>query len=659
MTLADYYSGAGDAKHAIADYNHGLELSPNRPDVYDSLAVVYYKQGDRAAALAQWKLAFAVTSGQLNSPRLPESFWADFGRTCDQLAVRHLFGELKPDADAILRTYLRRNGNYRSNALLHSVYAAASDPAAATAWLLDLSSTAHDPTAILADVADASWIPLAHRAPIYQRILESKEAAAGKLNGLERQYAEQDLGSWQLRWVQYLVRTKQYPAAAATIAALSDETRAAQVGALVPLDLQVAAQLGTLDAKLTAYRAEPQKAPASEILRTAARHLFESGDKQSARKILEFVFAREIEEHTLVAANFLGLAEIRLASGDTAGALDLLHRLVVAVGNPFENLEPAAALLEKTGHNAEAVEFLDQLVKSAPWDSSYRLRLAKAKVAAGQDVAVAQNALAAIASAPSASYDLRLKSAVALAGRTHSDLGGGELNLLAGDPAAITPTAADKFYFYAARLKAAQDATNLPAKLKLLSHCTIDFPRRDEARVPLFEAAAAANANEYAIGVMEPLLQTQFLRNGAAVTGNENESEESQIASSGVEEDDSDDRANAAASAVTNLSPARQAEVARMLGDTMSRLNRLDDAVAYYDTARRGESSPAIRKVLLRKIADAKGMLHIQRQNAAHQPLLHEALEQDRVVRPQLLARSTPAAKSTAPQTAKPGGVTP
>src|ERR1035437_73751 len=183
LTLADYYAGAADTKRAIADYHHALELSPNRPDVYDSLAVAYYKQGDHAAALAQWKQAFAVLSAQLNSAHLPESFWADFGRTCDQLAARHLFRDLKPDADAIIRTYLRHNGNYRSNALLHSAYAAVGDPGAATAWLLDLSSVAHDPPIILADVADDSWIPLAQRAPIYQRILESKENAVSQRNG--------------------------------------------------------------------------------------------------------------------------------------------------------------------------------------------------------------------------------------------------------------------------------------------------------------------------------------------------------------------------------------------------------------------------------------------------------------------------------------------
>ena len=45
-----------------------------------------------------------------------------------------LFSDLKPDLDALLRTYLRRNGNYRSNALLHSAYVASGDPATSTVW---------------------------------------------------------------------------------------------------------------------------------------------------------------------------------------------------------------------------------------------------------------------------------------------------------------------------------------------------------------------------------------------------------------------------------------------------------------------------------------------------------------------------------------------
>ncbi|MGC2329804.1 MAG: hypothetical protein WA604_24050 [Candidatus Sulfotelmatobacter sp.] len=639
LTLADYYAGAGETKRAIDDYNHTLELSPNRPDVYDSLAVAYYKQGDHVAALADWKQAFSSLATQINSAHVPETFWADFGRTCDQLAARRLFADLKPDADSLIRTYLRRNGNYRSNAILHSAFAASGDPAATT-WIIDLSSAAHDPTSVLADIADASWIPLALRAPIYQRILESTQTANTVLTGLERQYADQDLASWQVRWIQYLVRTKQYSAAAAAVAALPQETRDSQAATLVPLALQVAAQLGTLDSTLTAYRTDPQSAPSPEILRSAARKLFEAGDKQSARKILELVFAHEISEHKLVAANFLGLAEIRLASDDTQGALDLLRRLVVVVGNPFENLDPAAALLEKTGHHAEAVEFLDQLVKSAPWDSSYRLRLAKAKLAAS-GYAASEQALAAIAASPTTLYDLRLKAATGLAGHTHPNLGSGEMDLLAGPPTAITVADADKFYFYEARIKAAQNASDAQTKIQLLSHCIVDFPRRDEARIPLFQAATTAQSDEFALGIMGPLFQSQFLRAFHPETANDEE----QIVSSSDEDEATDNESNAQANPAIKLTRAGQAQIAHMIGDTMVRLNRMPEAVSYYENSRSLESAPAVRKTLLRKLTDARAALRVQLSNAARQPLLHEPLEQDRVVRPRLLAGVTPAPK--------------
>ena len=534
--------------------------------------------------------------------------------------------------------------------MLQPAYAAIGDPSSATAWLLDAATSAQDPARVLSDVADASWIPLAQRAAIYQRILRFKEDTVGTHTGFEREYAEQDLASWLVRWIRYLIRTEQYQAAAATIAALPKETRDAQAATLVPLDLRVAAQLGTLDSMLTAYRAHPQTAPAPEVLRNAARQLFDAGDKQSARKILELVFAREIEGHNLVAANFLGLAEIRLAAGDTPGALDLLRRLVVVVGNPFENLDPAASLLEKTGHNGEAVEFLDQLVRSAPWEPSYRLRRAKATLAAKDPAAAqaatqAQASLASIASSPSTPYDLRLKAAVALASRPHSDLGSGELNLLAGPAAALTTAAVDKFYFYDARLRAAQNVGDAKMKMQLLSHCVIDFPRRDEARIPLFQSAVAAQSNEYALGVMEPLFQTQFLRTYVPERGPAG-AEDEQIISSGDEED-AIDESSAPATAAARLSRVQQAQVAPMIGDTMIRLNRLADAVSYYQTARQLETTAAVRKTLYRKITDVKASLRIQQQNAARQPILHEPLEQDRVVRPQLIARLTPAPNAT------------
>ena len=636
LTLADYYADAGQFERAIVEYDHTLELAGPRPDVLDSLAVAYDKRGDRQAAVAQWRNAFHALASQLSAMHPPESFWRDFGRTCDQLRTRRLFTNLQPDADAVLRAYLRKNGNYRSNALLQPAYAAVANPDAATSWLLDLSTAAHEPTQVLADVVNAPWIPPAARTPIYQRILESKQNAIGKLAGLERDYAQQDLDQWQVKWIRYLVRMKRYAEAADAIRALPVETRNAQAQSLVPLDLQVSARQGALDAKIAEYRADREKAPDSNTLRTAARQISDAGDKESARKILEFVFAREIDEHQLSAPNFLGLAEIRLAAGDTAAAVDLLRRLVTVVGKPFENLDPAAALLEKTGHNQQAIEFLEKLVQSAPWDPSYQLRLAKAQLAAASNAAAAPQSLARVADNPAVPYPLRIQAAESLAGRIRSDLGSGELNLLAGDPKRILPTDGDKFYFYEARIMATQNLSDARGRLELLSHCVIDFPRRDEARIPLFESAVRLQANEFALGVLQPILTTQISAGSVA----RQQSGEAQM----TEDQEEGTEPTATTQVASRTSRAQQARIANMVGDTFFRLNQPADAIPYFETARRLDSSPTERSKLRLKIEDTQAMLRVQTQNASRRPVLHDALEQDHLVRPRLPLRELPKA---------------
>jgi predicted Zn-dependent protease len=652
LDVADYYVDSGDIAHAIADYQHTLELEPGRADVHDRLAMAYYKQSARAEAIAQWKQVFAILAQQVNSARVPESFWTDFSRACNHLRTRRLFGDLKPDVEALLRGYLQHNGNYRSNALLHSAYVAIGDPVAATAWLLDLAAAAHDPSAVLGDVVEASWIPLTQRAPIYQRILEAKQEAVLKAEGIEKENAQQVLRSWQVRWINYLVTTKQYSPAGDAIASLSNDTRILEAAAIVPLELQVAAQVGSLDSgsldsKIDGYRADPQTAPSSDVLRAAARQLFEAGDKQSARKVLEYVFAREIDEHKLVAANFLGLAEIRIAAGDTPGAVELLRRLVVVVGNPFENLDPAATLLEKTGHNAEAIEFLEQLVKSAPWEAAYRLRLGKAKIAAGQDANAAQDALTVIASSAESSYNIRTQAAIALVGiQRQVELGSKELNLLAGGEREMSASAADQPFFYEARLRAAQIASDSRVKVQLLANALADTPARDDARIPLFLAAASTKSDEFAHGAVEPLLGQQLFSRVAPVAHNDEEI---------IGSDDGDAEQleqPAEASAGLKLPIAQQAKVAWTLSEVLIRLDRLDEALPYLQTAHRLEKAPARREQIGQAITDVRARLRRQQLNAARQPILHEALEQDRLVRPRLLARAAPQAKPSA-KTAK------
>jgi hypothetical protein len=184
-----------------------------------------------------------------------------------------------------------------------------------------------------------------------------------------------------------------------------------------------------------------------------------------------------------------------------------------------------------------------------------------------------------------------------------------------------------------------------------------DFPQQDEARISLFRAAASLRSDEVALAVLEPLLRTQFLGIPPPASA---DVEKQQIIDSGNDNSGNDEEEQSydpdyTPASTPKLPLAKQAEVAQMIGDTMNRLGRLSDAVAYYESARRMESAPAVRKTLLHKIAEAKTVLRIQQRNTARQPRLHEPLEQDRAVRPQLLARGSPARKAPAAQ----GGVKP
>ena len=645
LSLGDYYMNLGDTGKAIEQYKYTLELAPARADIHDKLALAYFKSKNRAEAIAQWKLFFAAGLNQVNNARLPETFWADFGRACDHVRTRGLFADLKPEIEQLVRAYLHRNGNYRSNAVLRNVYALPSDPAAATRWLLELSTSAPDPTIVLQDVVDISWIPLANRGPLYQHILEAGQAATAKAEGLQQENARAVWWSWQLRWVKYLVATKQYSQAADRIATLQKDPTVSDSSPLVPYEMECAAKLGTLDTIISGYKADPQTAPGAESLRTGARLLFDGGDKQSARKILEFVFARELEEHQLVATNFLGLAESRIADGDTQGAVTLLKRLVLVVGDAYQNMDSSAALFEKTGHPAEAVMFLEPLAKATPWEPSFQLRLAKVQLAAAQDKTAPAQSLAKLAAAPENPYALRVQAATALEGLPQpSDFGSAELKLLAAGTKDITPAAADRPYFYDSRLAAAQNSTDAHAKMQVLATALADSPSREDARVPFFRAAVSIPEDERALASIEQLLQRRQLGRVAPANPNDEEilgTEETHTSQGEVE-----------ASPGLAPPPSQQAELAHEIALAMLRLDRLDEAASYLQIAQKLEKSPAELKPISAQWQDVRARLRRQHTNAARQPILHAELEQDRLVRPRLVAQAAAPAKTVA----KPGG---
>ena len=104
----------------------------------------------------------------------------------------------------------------------------------------------------------------------------------------------------------------------------------------------------------------------------------------------------------------------------------------------------------------------------------------------------------------------------------------------------------------------------------------------------------------------------------------------------------------------TKLSPSQQAQISRTLGEVMDRLNRLNQALPYLQVAQKLEKAPARQKEIGVEIASVKTRLRRQQLNAKRQPILHAELEQDRLVRPRLVAHSVPPARANAKAGEKP-----
>ena len=642
MTLGDFYLDQSEPRKAIQQYQYVSDLSPGRIEVHDKLAMAYIKDQNRAEAVAEWKRFFAAELALINSGRLPETFWADFGRACDHVRARGVSADVNSEIEQLVRAYLRRNGNYRSNAVLHSAYLTQADPAAASEWLIKLSEAASDPATVRGDMADAKWIPQANRGPLYERVLDAKRAALAKAEGLEQENAKAELWNWQIRWLGYLLESKQFTPAAELILALRKSASAIESATLVPYEIQCAAKLATLDAILSGYKAAPETAPVAESLRNAARQLADHGDHRSARKVLEFVFARQLEEHQSDAPSFLGLAEIRLADGDSAGAVALLKRMVLTVGDQYQNMDSAAALLEKANHPAQALSFLEPLAEATPWDNSFHLRLAKAQLAANQEKAAGADTLATIAASGAAPYAVRVQAASALTSLGQPrDLGSQELKLLAAGDASIAPADADHPFFYDARLAAAQKVSSREERLHLLSNALADQPSRSDARVPFFRAAASLKRDELALASIEQMLQAGVVdRRFEETTADEDVLRETDGSDSGGEAPPG--------AALPTQRPLERAQLAHEVGTVMTRLERWQQAQAYLKAAQNLEKSPAELKRLSAELGDVRTRLRRQRENAARRPIFHEALEQDRLVRPQILVRAAtkPAVKT-------------
>ena len=673
--LAAAYADAGKADAALAEYGHALELAPDSPAVYDAMAILLWQSHRKDDAIAHWRMALVSLNRIQDRGPAPESFWSEFAAIADHLGKRALTAQLHADMDTLLRNYIARNGNYRSNELLRAAYGSAANRSLGMEWILSLSSVASDPAQVIGDLSSVDWIADDMREPLLLRELELDRIAASHAGDQESYLSGRVLAA-ERELALYYFTQKQDAKAEALLAKMPDTAR--NQDDLVQAEFDAAARGNRLSALLSQYRAnadKPEALPAVQVFRDVAGKLAGDGNKAAALAVWEYVYDRDQAQNTLTAADYLGLAQARLLNGDTSGAVELAHKLLLQPGDVYVRYEMAARLFEDNHHPQEALEFLTVLARYVPWDGSFALRLANAETLIGKEKAGVVATLRQIAANGNDAYALRVKAAQSLSNASappdaSKGLGSGELDLLAMGK--IAPPAAQQPYYAAARISAAGTSADAKQSVLLLEQAlaltaieesTVEMYTQQTAeestarsaeealRLQLFRAEVKAGHPSRALAAIAPLLSSPYAYAPAESPEREGDDDEAvppeeEAAASVVHYGGEEKLA-----ALENLAPmprgtsaqsesetdrAERAGLALLIATAYEHTGNTDSEIAYLKLAAFLQKDAAERSTLQRRIDALQQADRLEARNALRRPQVQATLDQARLVRPRL-----------------------
>lgn len=621
MAMGDSYAARGQGARAITQFEHALELDPDRGDAHDHIARTLWSEGRQTEAIGQWKSALAAFLRiQSRGVRVPESFWDQLAETFTDIGQRHALGELRGDIVHLLGDYYQRNREYRIDELVAPAVRASVESGEGTGWLVDLARSMENPDPILYTLARDPGITEPQRITLHRAMVNIWAQRAESTFGANRENAQTMLtqARWQL--ISMLLDAGDVKAAseewnlvAAADAANYDRS----------VEIRLASRTGTLDALLDRYRSDPSKAPSAEMLQRAVESLRKNGDETAARTVLAFLYDREIRNGHLEAPNFLGLAEVDLQRGETGAAVALLNRMALVVdgadGDDFETLLPAAELLGNYGKTAESVDFIRRRMKAAPWDSEAKVDLARML---SKDSAERQRLLEGAVTDRDAAYALRAEASRLAAPQRLPGISGTELALLSSP---VTPEAAGKPYQVEARMQAADAAADPEVKLRLWREALALAPTDGRARLGALRTAIALRRDSLSVALERGTAQPDggfnnemhfYRRHGRLMPYRQ--------------------PGPATVLPQIQLSDGERAALAESLSAAAEQLDDLNAAQSYLRTAI-DLRAPNQRDALERRLSALAAEQDRRMKNAARQPVIKNAIEQDQVVRPRIL----------------------
>jgi hypothetical protein len=286
-------------------------------------------------------------------------------------------------------------------------------------------------------------------------------------------------------------------------------------------------------------------------------------------------------------------------------------------------------------------------LKAVPWDADAQLKLAQAEAAANTQRNDAVRLFTALVSSPNAAYAKRASAAESLAALKASAPGqvSAELAwLVRGGPAA----AAESSGFYYARLRAAREAADSTAKIRLLLDAVAirpeDFSQRNSGaspsqaepesvspRVDLAEAAAAANQNELAMSAIAPLLEQGF-----STLTVQPENQEGEAADEGSGQPEYPNILWKWFLRDQKLSAEQKSVLAAQLAGALVKLDRLAEAMRLWKVASMLAVDNSLKSRAAEQLVGVQAQLKLEKADQERRPVITQNLGQSVVVRPRL-----------------------
>ncbi|MBV9266202.1 MAG: hypothetical protein JO061_08550, partial [Acidobacteriaceae bacterium] len=496
VQLAESYLDIKDKTLAMQALRDALQLSPDRGDVYDRLALLAIEDKERDKAIELWRKAFDLLAARVEQGPLPETYWSTAHNLLVHMNRFRLVSELRGPADEMLQAYARRNGAYRMNDILSGLFEDSPNRGTAVNWMIELSKLPNT-DGLLGELLNARWIPEQDKEPLFQAELDARRKALAGAVGNQVDFARQELKRWLVSYISYLEKQKRWPDAWSVLQQIQPAEDRPAVDVVI-----AAAMTGRLDNLLSGYRAKPESAPSNYEMLNAAQTLEDDGQHEAALALKDFEYSRELQAETSAASAWFGLAEVRFEQKRNEEGLQLIRDVTLTVGEPFSNLGEAIRVLEQNGLLKEAADYSKEWTTAEPWNNEARLTRARLESDSHK--------LDDLRTSSSVPYRLRVQAAELLREHKTPFAGTDELTLLTHD--SIAAGEASRPYFIEARLQAAKTASEQD-RIRLYRDAIAFDPSVRDPRLYLAEAAFRAKEDQLGIVALDSYEQAGRIGN--------------------------------------------------------------------------------------------------------------------------------------------------